>query len=105
MTVTQAMTDVDTIPGIDHDEAMLLAQTEFARTLDLLRMLGPDEWHKATVCELWDVRALVAHVLGMAEAQASFRQFMHDFRAANKRRGGPMIDAMTANQVRERTEL
>ena len=41
----------------------------------------------------------------MAEAQASFRQFLHDFRAANKRSSGAMIDAMTATQVAERAGL
>jgi hypothetical protein len=44
-------------------------------------------------------------VLGMAEAQASFRQFAHDFRAAGQRTGGKMIDAMSATQVRERAAL
>ena len=105
MTTTLTGADVATIAAIDHGEAMVLAETEFARSLDLLRTLGPEEWHQQTVCELWDVRALVAHVLGMAEAQASLRQFVHDFRAASKRSAGPMIDAMTATQVRERAEL
>ena len=105
MTTTLTVADVATVAAIDHGEAMVLAETEFARSLDLLRTLGPEEWHRQTVCELWDVRALVAHVLGMAEAQASLRQFAHDFRAASKRSAGPMIDAMTATQVRERAEL
>ena len=52
-----------------------------------------------------DVRAMAAHVVGMAEAQASFRQFVHDFRAAGKRSGGKMIDEMTATQVRERAAM
>jgi hypothetical protein len=52
-----------------------------------------------------DVRETVAHMLGMAEAQASMLQFVHDFRAASKRSGGAMIDAMTATQDRERAEL
>jgi uncharacterized protein (TIGR03083 family) len=97
--------DVAAVPPLGHDEAMGLAEKEFARTLDLLRALGAEEWQRQTVCELWDVRAMVSHVLGMAEAQASVRQFAHDFRAASKRSGGPMIDAMTAAQVRERAEL
>jgi uncharacterized protein (TIGR03083 family) len=99
------MTAVADIPDIGHDQAMVLAETEFARTLDLLRQLGPEEWQRPTVCALWDVRALVAHVAGMAEAQASFRQFAHDYRAASKRSQGPMIDAMTAAQVRDRSGL
>ncbi len=108
MTITMTrptMTDVASIPKLGHDEAMVLAASEFSRTLDMLRGLRPDDWQRQTICELWDVRAMVAHMLGMAEAQASFRQFIHDARAANKRSGGAMIDAMTATQVRERAHL
>ena len=47
-----------------------------------LDALAPADWVRPTACGLWDVRAMAAHVLGMAEAQASFRQFAHDFRAA-----------------------
>jgi uncharacterized protein (TIGR03083 family) len=87
---------------LGHQEAMILAATEFERIVAQLRALEPADWTRPTVCGLWDVRAMAAHVLGMAEAQASFRQFAHDFRAAGKRSGGKMIDEMTATQVRER---
>lgn len=97
--------DVGSVPVLDHQEAMTLAETEFGRMGGLLGKLDADEWERATVCSLWDVRATAAHVLGMAEAQASFGQFVHDFRAAGRRREGSMIDAMTATQVRERAHL
>jgi uncharacterized protein (TIGR03083 family) len=84
---------------------MGLAETEFARMVAHLRTLSAEEWHQPTVCELWDVRAMASHVLAMAEAQASMRQFAHDFRAASKRSGGKMIDAMTAAQVAERASM
>jgi uncharacterized protein (TIGR03083 family) len=84
---------------------MILATTEFDRMAAQLQALAPRDWAQPTVCELWDVRAMAAHVLGMAEAQASFRQFAHDFRAAGQRSGGKMIDEMTATQVRERTAM
>jgi uncharacterized protein (TIGR03083 family) len=103
--MTTTMTDVGTIPELGHNEAMMLAETEFDRTLDLLRQLKAEEWQRPTVCALWDVRAMVAHVVGMADAQASLRQFAHDYRAASKRSDGPMIDAMTAAQVRDRAGL
>jgi uncharacterized protein (TIGR03083 family) len=90
---------------LGHREAMRLAETEFARMVAQLRSLSPEDWDRPTVCELWDVRAMATHVLGMAEAQASFRQFAHDFRAASKRTGGKMIDARTATQVRERSSM
>jgi uncharacterized protein (TIGR03083 family) len=93
------------LPTLGHSEAMQLAATEFDRMIDLLRGLSPDDWARATVCDLWDVRAMVAHVVGMAEAQASMRQFAHDYRAAARRESGAMIDAMTAAQIRDRSEL
>jgi uncharacterized protein (TIGR03083 family) len=105
MTATRPTTDVAAIPALGHAEAMSLAAREFDAVLQLLRGLGPDDWQRQTVCQLWDVRAMAGHMLGMAEAQASIRQFLHDFRAANKRQSGAMIDEITATQVRERTRL
>jgi uncharacterized protein (TIGR03083 family) len=90
---------------LGHAEAMGLAETEFARMVELLGGLSPGEWAQPTACQLWDVRAMASHVLAMAEAQASMRQFAHDFRAAGRRSGGKMIDAMTATQVAERASM
>lgn len=99
------MVDVEDVPPLGHAEAMRLAETEFTRMLELLGELETDDWSRPTVCDLWDVRAMVAHVLGMTQAQASFRQFAHDLRAASRRAGGARIDAMTAVQVRERAAM
>ena len=104
-TAPSAATQVAAVPPIEHREAMDLAAAEFTQTLAMLRNLSADGWRQRTVCELWDVRAMVGHMLGMAEAQASMRQFIHDFRMATKRKGGAMIDEMTATQVRERGQL
>ena len=90
---------------LGHKEAMSLAETEFARVLDQLHGLSEDDWRQPTACDLWDVRAMGSHVLGMAEAQASIRQFAHDYRSASKRSSGKMIDAMTATQVAERASM
>jgi len=100
-----ATIDASVAAPLGHREAMGLAEHEFAAMVAQLRSLSPEDWGRPTVCELWDVRAMATHVLGMAEAQASFRQFAHDFRAASKRTGGKMIDAMTATQVGERTSM
>ena len=105
VTEENAMLDVTAVPRVDHREAMRLAATEFSRMVDLLRGLDAGEWEQPTVCRAWDVQAMVAHVVGMAEAQASLRQFAHDYRAASRRDGGAMIDAMTAAQVRDRADL
>jgi uncharacterized protein (TIGR03083 family) len=101
--VATAGTTIGTPLG--HTEAMQLAEAEFARMGEQLRSLSAEDWGQPTVCELWDVRAMASHVLGMAEAQASVRQFAHDFRAAGRRSGGKMIDAMTAAQVAERASM
>src|ERR1700744_4695833 len=92
-------------PPLKHEEAMRLAETEFARMVEHLRTLSAEDWNKPTVCQLWDVRSMASHVLAMAQAQASTRQFAHDFRAARRRSGGEMIDAMTAVQVAERASM
>jgi uncharacterized protein (TIGR03083 family) len=104
------MTDTATIDAaaaapLGHHEAMGLAETEFARMTAQLRGLASEDWSRPTACDLWDVRAMASHVLGMAESQASFRQFAHDYRAASKRASGKMIDAMTATQVSERSSM
>ena len=91
--------------ALGHREAMTLAATEFDMIGAQLTALAPADWARPTVCGLWDVRQMAAHVLGMAEAQASFRQFSHDFRAAGKRTSGKMIDEMSATQVRERAAM
>jgi uncharacterized protein (TIGR03083 family) len=100
-----APVEVTTIPTLGHDEAMGLAETEFTRMVGLLRTVTADDWTRPTVCTLWTVQEMVAHVVGMAEAQASLRQFAHDFGVARKRTGGAMIDAMNASQVRDRIHL
>jgi uncharacterized protein (TIGR03083 family) len=103
MEVATARNSIETPLG--HTEAMGLAEIEFARMVEQLRSLSAEDWRQPTACELWDVRAMASHVLGMAEAQASVRQFVHDFRAASRRSGGKMIDAMTATQVAERASM
>jgi uncharacterized protein (TIGR03083 family) len=104
-TLVMATINTASLQPLGHREAMGLAETEFVRMVDLLNSLSSDDWPRPTVCEEWDVRAMASHVLAMAEAQASMRQFAHDFRAASKRKDGRMIDAMTGTQVRERASM
>ena len=76
--------DVTTIPRIDHDEAMAIAAVENRKFAAQLRSFGPDDWRQPTDCALWDVRAVAAHVVGSAAAQASPREFFRQ-----KRKGRP----------------
>ena len=97
-------TAVESIKELSHEKWMSLAQAEFDRMGELLHQLEPGDWTRQTVCDLWDIRAMAGHVLGMAEAQASLPQFLHDFRSA-KRIGGSVIDGINATQVKERSNL
>ena len=65
---------------IKRPEARVLAEMEFMRTAEAVASLSPEEWAMPTDCTGWDVRKLVLHVLGSGDAQASVRQFMHQFR-------------------------
>jgi len=97
---------VDQVPPIRRPEAATLAATENERVTALIRSLEGEDWSRPTDCPAWDVRALSAHVLGGMEAFTTFRQFAHQMRAAKKAAGdGPLIDGMTAAQVRERADL
>lgn len=102
-------TSVDDVRPIGRTETWALAATELDRVLGLLRALEPEEWSRPTDCTRWDVRALTLHLLGAAEAQASPRELLHQFR-----RGLPLnrtleahhwVDGVNELQVRERAAL
>jgi uncharacterized protein (TIGR03083 family) len=94
---------------ITRSEAHGLAEEEFRRTALLVASLTPDEWATPTDCTGWDVRKMVLHILGSGAAQASVREFAHQFR-----RGMPLnreidshhwVDGMNELQIRERSHL
>lgn len=94
---------------IDRSEARRLADEEFIRFAQTVASLGPDEWAMPTDCVGWDVRTLVLHVLGSADAQASIRELVHQMR-----RGLPLnrqieshhwVDGLNELQIRERRHL
>jgi uncharacterized protein (TIGR03083 family) len=84
--------------------AMRLAAEEYQRFIDVLAALSRDDWRKPTECPAWDVRAMAAHALGMAEMAASIREQMRQVKSATKR-GGSFIDALTSLQVEERRDM
>jgi uncharacterized protein (TIGR03083 family) len=102
--VTDNSIAVEALPAPTHQEWMKLAQAEYDRMVALLRQLEPGDWTRPTVCDPWDIRAMACHVLGMAELQASFPQFIHDFRSS-KRIGGSVVDGINATQVMERSHM
>ena len=76
---------VDDIAPISHREGMALAEAEYKRFSDLLGQLKPDDWAKQTVNTDWNVKQLVAHNLGFAESNGSFRVFAKSMRDGKKR--------------------
>jgi uncharacterized protein (TIGR03083 family) len=91
-------------PTLDRKIAMRLASTEYERFSAALDQVAPEQWGAATDCPDWDVRQLACHVLGMAAMAASVREGRRQQKEAG-RRGGVFIDALTALQVEERTDL
>ena len=104
--MTTVSTPVQQVPTIGRAEAAVLAADENDRFVALIRSLTADEWTRPTDCPEWDVRALVSHVVGAMEANASISEFVHQLRAGKKAAGDrPDIDGMTEVQVRERSDL
>jgi uncharacterized protein (TIGR03083 family) len=104
----ETTTDVGTIEPIGHDEAIRLAAAEYGRFADLLRQFAPDDWGKPTDCDRWDVRAVVLHVLGAMDANASVREMVHQQRrgmAVGKEIAGSALDGANEVQIRERSSL
>jgi uncharacterized protein (TIGR03083 family) len=88
-----------------HSDWMTAATEEYRRLGALLGELSHDEWRRPTDCSEWDVRELVAHLVGAAEAGASMRQLVHQARLGRRLRPGePGVDGMNAVQVQERAD-
>src|SRR3954452_8328408 len=88
-----------------HSDWMAAATEEYHRLVALLDELSDEEWRRPTDCSEWDVRELVAHVVGAAEAGASIRELVHQARRGRRARPGePGVDGMNAVQVQERAD-
>jgi uncharacterized protein (TIGR03083 family) len=102
---------IDTRPRervMDRELAMRLAGDEYAKVVDLLETLTPEQWSAPTSCEPWDVRDMVGHMLGMMQMAASVpetvRQAVVSLRRGRKQ-GILTIDAMTALQIEKNAGL
>ena len=107
MSDTTTMTDPRTDGPralVDHDEAMVRAETEYERLLALVDDLAEQDWSSPTDCTGWDVRAMLGHLLGMLEMLADHTETTRQATAAaqaKQRSGGLWLDALTALQVAE----
>jgi len=107
--MTTTTTDIRNVPPVGRDEAMALADAEYARFLELLRSLDDADWATPTVCDGWDVRAVALHVLGAAEGCASMREMAHQMRhggkLAKERGYDHFVHGVNEVQIAERAEL
>jgi uncharacterized protein (TIGR03083 family) len=101
--------EIPNVRTIGRKETWRLAITEAARASSLLHELEDADWSRPTDCERWDVRGVALHLLGAAEAQASPREMLHQFRV-----GLPLnraidsrhwVDGINELQLRERAHL
>lgn len=101
-----AAIDIRDIPPIGHSEAMLLAETESARMLDLVRRLEGADWSRPTDCTEWSVKDIVVHQLGEAAAIGSIREMVHQLRVARRLpKTMARVDRLNAVHVGERRHL
>ncbi|GAC1439516.1 MAG: hypothetical protein NVSMB55_01230 [Mycobacteriales bacterium] len=99
---------VEDIPALEHDEAMDLAEADYARMLTLVDRLDGPDWAQPTDCSGWDVKAILGHLLGMLELQADPEDRMRQLKAATEeaeQSGRLRLDALTALQVLEHSRL
>jgi len=96
-----------TAPGaaLTYADWMAAAGEEYRRLDALLRSLTDEEWSRPTDCTEWDVRAMVAHLVGAAESNASVRAMLRQTRLARRvARAGDLVDKINEVQVRERAD-
>jgi uncharacterized protein (TIGR03083 family) len=88
---------------MQHSDWMSAATEEYRRLGAVLDDLPDEDWGRPTDCSEWDVREMVAHLVGAAEAGASMRALVHQARLGRRLRPGePGVDGMNAVQVQER---
>jgi uncharacterized protein (TIGR03083 family) len=95
-----------TVTPMRHADWMAAAEEEYRRIGALVADLGDADWQRRTDCSEWDVRELLAHLVGNAEMSASLREMRRQQKLGRRLRpGGPDIDGMTAVQVQERADV
>lgn len=89
-------------------DAREVALAAYARLIELLERLEPDEWERPTECDGWDVASMVGHVIGAGEAGASLSQNLRQLWYGKRnaaRFGGNALDATNDLQVRQHAGL
>ena len=92
--------------AMTHADWMAAAAEEYRRLDALLGELDDGDWSRPTDCSEWDVREVVAHLVGAAESNARIGELLRQARLGRKARPGePGVDGMNAVQVAERADV
>jgi uncharacterized protein (TIGR03083 family) len=92
---------IGAVTPMRHRDWMAASDEEYRRIGELLTGLDGEDWQPE-----WDVRELVAHLVGNAEMSASMREMRRQQKLGRRLRpGGTDIDGMTAVQVQERNDV
>jgi uncharacterized protein (TIGR03083 family) len=106
---TTTATDARAIPAIGHDEAMRITQVEFDRMLAAMRDLDAEDWARPTDNTEWNVREMLLHLLGAADANASMREMVSQVvrgkRLFGEIGGDHWVDGVNEIQIRDRATL
>jgi len=107
--MTPSPASTGTIPAVTpmrHGDWMAASREEYRRIGALLAGLTDEDWQRPTDCTEWDVRELVAHLVGNAEMSASMREMRRQQKLGRRLRPDAAgIDGMTAVQVHERADV
>ena len=91
------------IPALTHDEAFVLATTEFERVLTVLEALSGDDWSQPTYCTEWTVREMVAHLAGACAGYASWAEFRRQaLQNPYLKETGQQVDGINKRQILDR---
>jgi uncharacterized protein (TIGR03083 family) len=101
-----SLCDAASIPSLTHPEAAEMAAVELERFLTLVESLSPADWDSPTVCSLWNVRQIVAHVTGAAASYARWEEFKRQtslfVQRPYRQAGFSLLDALNQIQVDDR---
>jgi uncharacterized protein (TIGR03083 family) len=101
-----SLSDAASIPSLTHPEAAEMAAVELERFLTLVESLAPADWDSPTVCSLWNVRQIVAHVTGAAASYARWEEFKRQtslfVQRPYRQAGFSLLDALNQIQVDDR---
>jgi uncharacterized protein (TIGR03083 family) len=99
---------VEAIEPISYEEAMDLAEAEYARLIEVVESLDDGAFAAQTDCAGWTVKDVLGHLLGMLALQADPEELARQLKSATEaaaRSGRLRLDELTDLQVREHAEL